>query len=91
MTTQFRINPQVRTTAADEDGSVLINLQSGIVFSLNSIAAKIWTLMEEGTSFEGIIESLAQEYETPRQQLQKDLNTLIGELQLKGLMRTTAT
>ncbi len=85
MTTHFKIHPEVRTTHGDEDGSVLINLESGEIFSLNGLGAKIWTKLEEGRTFETVLDSLTQEYDVPRQKLLNDLETFLVELEKKGL------
>ena len=90
MMTQFKVHPEVRTTPGDEDGSVIINLESGKVFSLNGVGAKVWTMIEQGLTFEGLLDSLAGEYDLPRQRLQDDLKTFIHELERKGLVQPTA-
>ena len=90
MTTQFSIHPEVRTSPSDEDGSVLIDLESGKVFSLNGVGAKIWTKIEEGLAFEALLDSLAHDYDVPREQLRSDLATFVGELEKKGLVQATA-
>ncbi|HZE70021.1 MAG TPA: PqqD family protein [Pyrinomonadaceae bacterium] len=90
MMTQLKIHPEVRTTPSDEDGSVLINLESGKVFSLNGAGAKVWIMLEQGITFEGLLDSLAREYDVPRQQLQDDTETFIHELKCKGLVQASA-
>jgi hypothetical protein len=91
MTAQFVIHPEVRTTPGDEDGSVLINLENGMVFSLNGVGAKIWTKLEEGLAFEALLDSLAQDYTVPNQQLRSDLETFMRELEKKGLVESVAS
>jgi hypothetical protein len=89
MTTQFSILPEVRATPGDEDGSVVINLESGKVFSLNGAGAKVWAMLEEGLTFEGVINSLAREYDVSRQQVQADLEIFISALECKGLVEAS--
>lgn len=88
--TQFKINQEVRTTPSDEDGSVLINLESGKVFSLNGVGAKVWTMLEQRLTFEGLLDSLAREYEVPRQQLKDDLEPFIHDLERNGLVQANS-
>ena len=90
MSAQFSIHPEVRTTPSDEDGSVLIQLQTGRVFSLNGIGAKIWTMLESGASFDGVVEALNREYEIPSEELRNDLDSFINELARKNLLQVTA-
>jgi hypothetical protein len=91
MITQFSILPNVHATPGDNDGSVLINLESGQVFSLNGAGARVWTMLVQGFTFEGIANSLARECQVPRQQVQNDLEIFIRVLQDKGLVRVTET
>jgi hypothetical protein len=90
MSTQFSIHPEVRTTPGDEDGSVLINLQSGKVFSLNGVGAKVWTMLEQGAGFDGVLDALSREYNLPSAELKIDLDGFIRELARKDLLRVTA-
>jgi hypothetical protein len=90
MSAQFSIHPEVRTTPGDEDGSVLIQLQTGRVFSLNGTGARIWTMLESGASFDGVVEALNREYEVPSEELRNDLDSFINELARKNLLQVTA-
>ena len=90
MTAQFSIHPEVRTTPSDEDGSVLINLQSGKVFSLNGVGAKVWTMLEQGASFDGVLDALSHEYNLASAELRNDLDVFIEDLAQKKLLKVTA-
>jgi hypothetical protein len=87
MSAQFSIHPEVRTTPGDEDGSVLINLQSGKVFSVNGVGAKVWTMLERGTGFDGIVDALSREYNLPAAELRNDLDSFIDDLTRKDLLK----
>lgn len=90
MSAQFSIHPKVRTTPSDEDGSVLINLQSGKVFSLNGAGAKVWTMLEQGADFDGVLDALSREYNLPSAELKKDLDDFLKDLARKNLLELTA-
>jgi coenzyme PQQ synthesis protein D (PqqD) len=90
MSAQVSIHPEVRTTPGDEDGSVLINLQSGKVFSLNGVGARIWTMLEHGTSVDGVLDALSREYNLPSSEVESDLDDFIDELARKDLLKVTA-
>lgn len=83
----FIVHPEVRTTLCDDDGSVLINLQSGKVFSLNGSAAKIWTMLEHGTNSENVLDALEQEYRLPRAVLKNDLDLYVAKLKQRKLIQ----
>ena len=90
MSAQFSIHPEVRTTPSDEDGSVLINLQSGKVFSLNGVGAKVWTMIEQGADFDGVLDALSREYNVTPGELRNDLDSFINDLARKNLLDLTA-
>lgn len=90
MSAQFNIHPEVRTTPGDEDGSVLINLRSGKVFSLNGVGAKVWSMLEQGATFEGVLRELGREYNLPSEELRNDLDGFINELTRKDLLRVSS-
>ena len=87
MNAQFRILPDVRATTEDPDGSVLLNLASGRMFTLNGAGAKVWTMLEQGLAVEAVVDSLMQENGMPRQQVQGDVEIFLRALENKGLVR----
>ena len=84
---QLHINPAVRATLSDQDGSIVINLESGKVFSLNGQGAKLWGMLERGVSLRELIGSLAQEYNLSPQQVRQDVEVFINRLQRSGLVQ----
>jgi hypothetical protein len=90
MITQVKIHPEVRTTPGDEDGSVLINLESGKVFSLNGVGARVWTMLQHQLTSEDVLDSLAVDYGVPREQLQDDLQAFLHELECHDLVEAGA-
>lgn len=89
MSAHFSIHPEVRTTPGDEDGSVLINLESGKVFSLNGVGAKVWTMIEQGAGFDDLVNALTGEYQISSQEIRTDLDGFITELTQKRLLQVT--
>lgn len=90
MSAAFSLHPEVRATSGDADGSVLINLQSGKVFSLNGVGAKIWTMIEQGAGFDDVLDALRREYKLPSEELRNDLDSFLRELARKDLLQVTA-
>lgn len=87
MRTHLMVHPEIRTTPCDDDGSVLINLQNGKVFSLNDVAAKIWAMLEQGTSVENMLDTLEREYRLPRAVLRNDLDLYLSKLEQMALIQ----
>lgn len=68
------------------DETVILDLGSGTYFGLDPIGARIWQLMAEGRALAEICETMLEEYEVERGQLEADLLRLAGELVERGLV-----
>jgi coenzyme PQQ synthesis protein D (PqqD) len=64
---------------------VILNLQSGIYFGLDPVAARIWALIQEHGALEKVFDTIRDEYEVEPDTLKRDLLDLVGELCAKGL------
>jgi hypothetical protein len=85
MTNHYAIVPNVRATLND-DGGVLLNLDTGIMFSINPVGARIWAKLQDGLTFSEILDSLSQDFDTSREQLKGDLESFLLQLTEKGLV-----
>lgn len=65
---------------------VILNLESGTYFGLDVVGARVWQLLSENKTFAEVHEALFQEFEVAREALEKDLDALISDLQLQGLI-----
>jgi len=70
--------------------AVLLNLATGIYFGLDDVGTRIWHLISDRGSTDGIIEILMSEYDVERDRLRRDLDSLIRQLLDKGLLKTDA-
>jgi hypothetical protein len=89
MSSECTIAPDIRI-ATDDDGAVLLNVATGSVFSLNGVGGKIWGMIEQGLPREGILGSLAAEFDVPEEQLENDLTVFLSQLESKGLVQRSA-
>jgi hypothetical protein len=79
------IPPQVMArTVGDE--TVILDLASGTYFGLDSVGARIWELMCEGKTLAEICNRMLDEYEVSREELERDILRLAGELATQGLI-----
>lgn len=69
------------------DEVIVANLDSGVYFSMNEVAARIWGLLHEASSIDEVVASMLDEYETDENALHADISRLIGELLEYGLIR----
>ncbi|HEU5413308.1 MAG TPA: PqqD family protein [Candidatus Angelobacter sp.] len=81
----LQIPSSIKETAS-EDGGVLLDIDRGICFSLNSVGLKIWESLKEGCSIDQIAEKLRREYSISYEQAFADLRTFIEQLQSSGLV-----
>ena len=85
----WRSSPHVRATIG-ADGGVLLDIQKGICYSLNPVGAKIWQAIESkdghGT-FEDIINTLASQFPVSREQLTRDIDEYLRDLEKKELIK----
>ena len=70
------------STAAEViDGeAILINLATGMYFSMARTGAAVWTLIEAGHSLEEIASTLVDRYDVDRPRAEADLERLAAEL-----------
>lgn len=65
---------------------VLLDMTRGTYYGLDPIGARIWQLIADGASLAAIVEKLLEEYDVTRTQLESDVETLVGELEGRGLV-----
>lgn len=68
------------------DELVLLDLQSGTYFGLNSVGRRIWELLIASGDASIVLERLGQEYDAPLDQLGEDLKQLLQQLLDKRLI-----
>ena len=69
--------------------AVVLNLQSGTYFGLNSVGTRIWLLLEHH-DLAGTCEQLSAEYDAPRERIKSDVLALVDSLEGKGLVERRA-
>lgn len=66
--------------------ALILKLQEEEVFSLNETGARVAQLIDEGRSLDAMIDTLTAEYETSRQDIEREVNDLVQALVSKGLV-----
>lgn len=67
--------------------TVLLDLESEHYFGLDAVGTRIWGLIGEGASVDGMVDTLLQEYEVERATLEADVAELLSRLAEAGLIR----
>lgn len=78
-------SPSVKETAS-EDGAVLLDVEQGVCFSLNSLGFRIWELLKQGNNVDQIVIELGKHYTVPQPQLLKDVRQFMDELEARRLL-----
>jgi hypothetical protein len=66
---------------SEVDGeSVIMHMQSGRYFGLNSVSTDIWNHLENKVSFSELIEFLMEEYEVNKEQCTNETRNIINAL-----------
>jgi len=85
----WRISREVRATYS-EDGAVLLDINKGLCYGLNTVAARIWVTIETsqtGITLDDIVGALETQFEVPRHKLVNDIATYLSRLEHMGLVQ----
>jgi hypothetical protein len=66
---------------------VMLDMESGFYFGLNSVASVIWKMMEQEISFDLMIERLMGTFNVERSLCESDTKELIDQLLEKKIIR----
>lgn len=59
---------------------VMMDLEEGRYFSLNSVGSRIWELIGEPVEINKVVDSLLEEYEIDRDECEKNVLEFLGKL-----------
>lgn len=81
----FALNPTVlfRELAGE---AVLLNLESGVYYGLDSVGTRVWALVASGQPVSTVCATLLEEYDVEAETLERDVLTLVTDLCAKGLL-----
>ena len=79
------VMPHVRAVV-NEDGAILLDTQSGAMFSVNAIGGLMWKYVAQGYSRDEIARSIAAECSAQQEQVGTDLDQFLRELELNSLL-----
>jgi hypothetical protein len=69
---------------------VMLDMDSGFYFGLNSVASVIWGLMVNEISFEALIDQLMTQFDVERSLCEADTQELLDQLLEKNIIRKVA-
>lgn len=78
-------NPHFQTVV-DQDGAVILDIERGLVSTLNPTGAYVWQRLQRGQSLETIIANLALDTGEESLVVERDVREFVEDLQQKHLL-----
>jgi hypothetical protein len=75
-----------QTSGNMAEEAVILNLEAGVYYGLNSVAARVWNLIQESKTVSVIRDTLPDEYDVDSDRCERDLLELLRDLAAKGLI-----
>jgi hypothetical protein len=66
--------------------AVTLNLESGMYFGMDKVAARIWDLLEEPRTLKHIRDVILQEYQVDQESCERDLLAFLDQMESAGLI-----
>ncbi|MBA3583170.1 MAG: PqqD family protein [Gemmatimonadetes bacterium] len=86
---RFRVNSEEVAAKVVEGEAIVINLTSGVYYSMDGLGARIWSLLEAHHGVDAIADAIADGYAVPRERCRSDVETLIRQLLEENLILET--
>lgn len=86
---RWLVSPHVRSTYS-EDGAVLLDIRKGLCYSLNPVAARVWSTVEaspSGVDLRGLVDVMETHYKVPHDELERDIDECLSKLESMGLVQ----
>jgi Coenzyme PQQ synthesis protein D (PqqD) len=83
------VSPEVRCTYS-EDGAVLLDIRKGLCYSLNPVAARIWSAVDgspSGVDLHRLLDLMETHYKIPHEQLERDIDECLSKLESMELVQ----
>src|SRR5919106_83988 len=85
--TVLRRNPRVEyRSLGDDEGGVLLHLDTAAYHGLNPVGALIWSLLEDGATFEALLVGLKRELKDTPDTFQEEIAEFLAELAERNLI-----
>jgi hypothetical protein len=76
----FQPNSQDVSAEVIDGEAIIINVASGVYYSLDNVGAAIWNLLEKGFSLQHCLETLLRRYVVSEERARPDLENLVTQL-----------
>jgi hypothetical protein len=76
------------TSTREGDRTVLLDHRAGSYFGLDEVGTRVWELLGTGASLGAVVDALAEEYDAPREVLERDTAQIVSRLRSNNLLTT---
>jgi hypothetical protein len=76
------------TSTREGDRTVLLDHHAGAYFGLDEVGTRVWELLGTGASLGAVVDALAEEYDAPRDVLERDTAQIVLRLRSNKLLTT---
>ena len=90
LTQRFSIASENVATKIMDGEAIIINLASGVYYSMEHVGATIWNLIQTGHSLEECVDAVSKQFNVSRENVQTDTEKLIEELIEEELITTSS-
>jgi hypothetical protein len=81
----LRFSPDVVFRELDGE-SVVLDLSSGRYFGLNAVGTRVWQLIGQGETVDGLLRAVTAEYDADVPTIERDVLALLDDLETRGLV-----
>ena len=85
MTQKIEISSEVLTQEVGGE-TVILDLKSESYFGLEEVGTRIWQLLQEQEDIQTITTTMLNEYDVEEEQLEKDIQNLLTQLNKAGIV-----
>ena len=85
MTQKIEISSEVLTQEVGGE-TVILDLKSESYFGLDEVGTRIWQLLQEQKDIQTITATMLNEYDVKEEQLEKDIQNLLKQLDKAGIV-----
>ena len=79
------ISSSIRLTKG-QDGGVLLDVDKGAMFTLNSVGVRILELLQEGQTIPSVVSQISREFGAPEREVRGDVEDFLRSLSKQGLL-----
>ncbi len=87
LTQRYKIDKDNVTYRIIDNEAVILNLDNGYYYSLNSVGTQIWQAVDKQKNLSEILGLLKEEYQLAEKQLENDLMELVRDLEKEKLIK----